>query len=519
MVRHIITQNKTSHYYPLNSLRCDDESQIGAGEQFSFTLHYKSSRGPVLVPFVRGAITAAAKYHFSKIISMTLLATQGIDGSEESTWHVEEIDDIADTNSALSEAVDVGDLVIDLPTGGIGSDTSSGRISPTYSDGEPSARFCPESLSVDATALLVHEFMNCDSDGQSPSSSRSSLPFRSRSHSQSQNGDGFDTQSVSSTYSSSRSKPALGLSCSQLRQLFPYHLVFDSALRVLQCGPLLKDLVPSVAIGGNMEALFSVLTPHCSWAKKWDALEAILTSKSQLEVQCLEKKSKMGNGLRLSGPISFSDDGTIATFLCSPDIRNVEELYDHGLSVSDLAHIGNRLDMVLQESHLKDAMETNRRLVQLTNEVRAEREKSVRLMKEIADKANEALAVKKTFVRYVSHEIRTPLTVAKLGLMLVEAGVIKVKKEAGVVEGDALSHDIDDTLANVADCEVSLDVAVTILDDLLSYEKLESGIYEVFRRMCLGVKFVEDCVNVFAIQVRKGRGACMMNGTWSIVGV
>ena len=434
-----------------------------------------------------------AKYHFSKIISMTLVARNVVDGSEECTWLVEEIDDIVVTNSGFSEAVDVDDLVVDLPS------------ILEESDGK-------EVLGVDIAALLAHEFLSGDSTSHSPShspSSQGSQQYRSRS--QSQSVDGFDTQSVSSTYSSCRSKPALGLSCSQLRQLFPYHVVFDSALRVLQCGPLLKDLVPSVAIGGHMEALFSVLTPHCSWAKKWHALEAILASKSQFEVQCLEKKSKMGNGLRLSGPISFSDDGTIATFLCSPDIRNVEELYDHGLSVSDLAHISDRLDMVLQESHLKDAMETNRRLLQLTNEVRVEREKSVRLMKEIADKANEALAVKKTFVRYVSHEIRTPLTVAKLGLMLVEAGVRKVKNEAGVEEGDAMSHDIDDTLANIADCESSLDVAVTILDDLLSYEKLESGIYEVFRRMCLGVKFVEDCVSVFAVQVR-GDGGRLLYG-------
>ena len=86
-----------------------------------------------------------------------------------------------------------------------------------------------------------------------------------------------------------------------------------------------------------------------------------------------------------------------------------------------------------------------------------------------------------------SHEIRTPLSVCKLGLDLVQATI-----------GAQCSADNADTLKN---CQDSIEIAVTILNDLLSYEKLESGMIELFCDICPGVAFVTKALAPFSLQV------------------
>jgi hypothetical protein len=470
------------------------DRRLGSSYDYtSFFLHYKSCRGAALKVMMQSMVTSVAKTYYSKVLSMTLLDTQGVNDAEATVWHVEEISDIID-DIDLS-IVDHGD---DKPEEELKC-TSSCPFSQRASSSEASEgqriEGGGEGLVVESTALLIQEFMNCDDEGYS-------LSY----HSGGSVGIGSELRERSSSHESdtkerpaiARKKRGYGLSHAQMMHMFPYHIVFDSNLRIIQFGPSMKHFAASIKKGAFMGDLFRICTPHCSWDKSWDALEAVLLSREQFEVESLEKTSKGGNRMHLSGPVSFSDDGQYATFLCTPLIKNLAEMYDHGLSLTDLA---SRVDIVFQEEHLMTALETNRRLVQLKEEVQQEREKSVHLMQEIADRAQEALALKKTFVRYVSHEIRTPLTVAKLGLMLIRKGVDAVRSQVRDVV-PSLMAEIDDTITNIGDCEQSVDVAVTILNDLLSYEKLESGIYELFQDMCPGVSFVEECVSMFAAQVQ-----------------
>jgi signal transduction histidine kinase len=79
-----------------------------------------------------------------------------------------------------------------------------------------------------------------------------------------------------------------------------------------------------------------------------------------------------------------------------------------------------------------------------------------------ADALRETLEVKRNFVRYIGHEIRTPLNTVCMGLELVETKL----KDIDVSE---------DVFEDLVELKVSVDTAVYILNDLLAYEKLESG--------------------------------------------
>ena len=73
------------------------------------------------------------------------------------------------------------------------------------------------------------------------------------------------------------------------------------------------------------------------------------------------------------------------------------------------------------------------------------------------------LSMKKTFVRYISHELRTPLSIALTGIALVEE---ELRNGASVHDLVAMLHDIKQPCLT----------GVSILNELLDFEKLDSGL-------------------------------------------
>ena len=99
---------------------------------------------------------------------------------------------------------------------------------------------------------------------------------------------------------------------------------------------------------------------------------------------------------------------------------------------------------------------------------------------------------KRSYVRYISHELRTPLNTAFLGLKLLTSDL----KDSN----DPKDSDRYDTLNDV---NLSCTAAVDILNDLLCYEKLDSGILELHKEEINVGEFLRDRVNMFCAQARE----------------
>jgi signal transduction histidine kinase len=95
-------------------------------------------------------------------------------------------------------------------------------------------------------------------------------------------------------------------------------------------------------------------------------------------------------------------------------------------------------------------------------------------------------------VRYISHELRTPLNTAFLGLKLLTSE-LKTSEDPRDVERY-------DTLCDV---NMSCMAAVDILNDLLCYEKLESGILELHRENIVVEPFLRNCISMFSVQAKE----------------
>ena len=100
---------------------------------------------------------------------------------------------------------------------------------------------------------------------------------------------------------------------------------------------------------------------------------------------------------------------------------------------------------------------------------------------------------KKSYVRYISHEMRTPLNAATLGLNML---VTQLKKNKNPTSADM------ELSESLGDIQLACSTAVDILNDLLSFEKLESGILVLNRQDISAPKFLMEGVVMFSAQVR-----------------
>jgi len=113
-----------------------------------------------------------------------------------------------------------------------------------------------------------------------------------------------------------------------------------------------------------------------------------------------------------------------------------------------------------------------------------------RMIRREASDSEHALELKKMFVRYISHEIRTPLNTVFMGLKLLEKEV--------TAQGANRR-----TLDTIRDTKEACNVALEILNDLLTFDKLEGGLLKLEEEMLRPWTFVRGAVKPFFVQSRE----------------
>jgi len=107
------------------------------------------------------------------------------------------------------------------------------------------------------------------------------------------------------------------------------------------------------------------------------------------------------------------------------------------------------------------------------------------------------LDIQRTFIRYVSHEMRTPLNSACMGLELLHDSSAITKKDASAA-------------VVLEDVVHSCDSAVSILDELLIFEKLESKSLVLNLKRVSPHVFLKEVFEPSAGQVSDGSEAHVM---------
>ena len=109
---------------------------------------------------------------------------------------------------------------------------------------------------------------------------------------------------------------------------------------------------------------------------------------------------------------------------------------------------------------------------------------------------SQKLETKRKFVRQVSHEIRTPLNVVMSGLDLLSSLVPEMSSDASEMLQDMRSA-----------CRVAVD----ILNDLLTYEKLDADQLTLEKSLCDVLSLVEQVHSMFKIQAKQADLRLVLN--------
>jgi len=264
---------------------------------------------------------------------------------------------------------------------------------------------------------------------------------------------------------------ALNLSPQEFAAAFPFHIVLDDGLRVLQAGVVLSRLCPGLTEGAALGDHFSVQRPALP-RLDFDAL-----SKHHKSLFVLNHRD---GPLRLRGEVVAQ--GRQLFFLGSPWVTGMSEVQQIGLSLNDFAVHDPAVDLLFllqtKNKALADAQELSRRLKEQKDDL-----KLAMLATEVAEQANRT---KSEFLAVVSHEIRTPLN-GVLGML-------------DYLLADELSADQRHYAATAAKSGKAL---LGIIDDILDFSKVEAGKLELESIDFNLRRALSDVIDLLAYQARE----------------
>src|SRR4051812_23782754 len=109
---------------------------------------------------------------------------------------------------------------------------------------------------------------------------------------------------------------------------FPFHLVIDRKLRILQAGPSLRRLCPAVAAGPPLSSLFTVTTPRSA---------STFTAMATRSRAMFLLRSVADQNVTLRGQMLYDDLDQVLFFVGSPWVTDTAALAALGLTLDDFA--------------------------------------------------------------------------------------------------------------------------------------------------------------------------------------
>ncbi|XP_052588952.1 guanylate cyclase soluble subunit beta-2-like [Peromyscus californicus insignis] len=152
---------------------------------------------------------------------------------------------------------------------------------------------------------------------------------------------------------------------------FPFHLVFDEALRVKQAGVNIQKYIPGLLTQKfGIDEYFSLIHPQVTFSIssicKFINSQFVLKTRREM----MPRAWKSQPTLKLRGQMIWMDSLECMIFMCSPKLRSLQELEESKMHLSDIAPHDTTRDLILLNQQRLAEMELSRQLEEKKEELR-----------------------------------------------------------------------------------------------------------------------------------------------------
>ncbi|XP_011499391.1 PREDICTED: guanylate cyclase soluble subunit beta-1 isoform X2 [Ceratosolen solmsi marchali] len=172
-------------------------------------------------------------------------------------------------------------------------------------------------------------------------------------------------------------------------QAFPFHLMFNRDLRIIQTGCTIIRVIPQVCSRNcKLNDILLTVRPHLELTfenilSHINTVYVLRTKKGVMQVNASEEYSD----LRLKGQMLYVSESDSVIFLCYPSVMNLDDLTKRGLYLSDVPLHDATRDLVLMSEQFEADYKLTRNLELLTDklqqtyrELDGEKQKTDRLL-------------------------------------------------------------------------------------------------------------------------------------------
>ncbi|XP_060247265.1 guanylate cyclase soluble subunit beta-2-like isoform X1 [Meriones unguiculatus] len=152
---------------------------------------------------------------------------------------------------------------------------------------------------------------------------------------------------------------------------FPFHIVFDEALRVKQAGTNVQKYVPGLLTQKfGVDEYFSIVHPQVTF--KISSICKFINSQFVLKTrrEMMPKAWKNQPTLKLRGQMIWMESLQCMIFMCSPKLCSLQELEESKMHLSDIAPHDTTRDLILLNQQRLAEMELSRQLERKKEELR-----------------------------------------------------------------------------------------------------------------------------------------------------
>ncbi|XP_064633334.1 guanylate cyclase soluble subunit beta-2-like [Lineus longissimus] len=148
-------------------------------------------------------------------------------------------------------------------------------------------------------------------------------------------------------------------------QAFPYHILFDTELRIVQCGVGLQKMCRQIVGGVKLSDVFEMMQPN---------LMLSMAHLRRFINACFIIREKEVIGLNssrivLKGQMIWMEDVTLMLFICSPRLSSLNEMAEKNLFLSDIPIYDVTRELILLNQQRIAEIEISKKLDETTAEL------------------------------------------------------------------------------------------------------------------------------------------------------